>query len=338
MTLRVRLLLGYGYLVALLLLASGSAMLTFLGLSERFDAVLEEDFTGIQAAMDMLDSLERQDSVTLGALLEPDTRSEMAEFKTKFDAALEALEGHGESETLLLSGLRTAYDEYSRARDDLVAAQPQTPLAAYREEVLPRFQKVKSLARELLALHQRDLIDAGHYARETAIQSSAWIGFLVTVALVSLIFLSRALQGRLLARLLELREATRAIAAGDSRRRLRTAGKDELTVISRDINEILDRLQASEVRAQTRITQDRRLLNALVKHFGPRAALFSASGSRVAGELDGDFELEHEIAAWIRAADADAEATPPTAPDGLAIERLRGLDDRTIGWLARQAD
>jgi HAMP domain-containing protein len=336
MTLRVRLLLGYGYLVALLLLASGSAMLTFLGLSERFDAVLEEDFTGIQAAMELLDSLERQDSVTLGALLEPDARAEMAEFEASFDGALQSLESHGESEQPLLSGLRSAYSEYRRARDQLIAAQPQTPLAAYREEVLPHFQKVKTLVRQVLDEHQRELIEAGRHARETAIQSSAWIGFLVTVALVSLVFLSRALQGQLLARLMELREATRAIAAGDSRRRLRTAGKDELAVISRNINEILDRLQASEIRAQTRVTHDRRLINALVYHLGPDAALFTASGDRVAGELDGDRELERGIAEWIRQTHGGEEESPTPAPSGLLIEPVRGLDGRIIAWLARR--
>lgn len=196
MTLRLRLLLGYGYLVGLLLLATGSAMLGFFHLSESVDVILEENFNSITAAMRMLEALERQDSATLAALLEG--RGEVPEMEAHeeaFLAALEAAEGNvtEEAERPLLERLRRDFMAYREARDRLLAAQPASPLRAYNTRVFPVFSTAKSQVFELLDLNHQAMVEADREARQAALQNGAWLGFLVAVALISLVFLSRAL-------------------------------------------------------------------------------------------------------------------------------------------------
>jgi 7,8-dihydro-6-hydroxymethylpterin-pyrophosphokinase len=69
MRLRTRILLGYWYLVGLLIVGAAGAALSFLSLGTNIGTVLEENFDSVRASMAMLDALERQDSALLSKLL-----------------------------------------------------------------------------------------------------------------------------------------------------------------------------------------------------------------------------------------------------------------------------
>lgn len=248
MTLRARLLLGYGYLVALLLLVAGSAMLGFLGLSDRLQVAVEEGFRSAQTA-------------TTGA--------------------------------------------------------------------------------EAEALREQALLAAEEQAREAAIRSGTWLGFLVVVALVSLVFLSRALQRQILVRLEELRTGVGSIAAG-KHRRLREMGGDELGLIARNVNGLLDRYEELEARSRGRVSQERRLVLGLLGTAGEGAVLYDLSGSRLAGDTDlgaGD----EKITTWIRdegrgrAAAAEPVRQEIAVDDGtrVELELLLAPGARPAGWIAR---
>ncbi|MGD2113896.1 MAG: hypothetical protein PVG07_02515 [Acidobacteriota bacterium] len=249
MTLRTKLLLGYGYLVGLLLLVAGSAMVGFLGLSER-----------LQTAVD--DSMRTAQAVT-------------------------------------------------------------TDLEAER-------------------LRERTLLAAEREARTAALQSGTWLGFLVLVALVSLVLLSRALQRQILLRLEALRSGVASIAIGEHRR-LWEEGRDELALIARQVNGLLDRYEELEGRLRGRLAQERRVVLGLLGATGEEAALFDLAGDRLAGEVDlGDAE---EVAIdWIRdrgrrlveAGEPVTESIPGSAPEGgreLQARLLLAPGARPAGWL-----
>lgn len=381
MTLRLRLLLGYGYLVAMLLLATGSAMLGFLHLSATVDVILDENFASITAAMRMLDALERQDSATLAALIEG--RPQVAEMKTHEDAFLAALtEAEGnvteEAEQPVLEHLRRDFQTYRQARDALLADQPARPLRAYNSRVFPAFSAVKAGVFQVLDLNHDAMIEADRETRRAAVQNGAWLGFLVAVALVSLVFLSRALQRRVLARLDDLRRSMWAISSGEFHRRLRDDEADELGMVARYFNQLLDQLQQVEARMRGRLSQERQAVLGLVRHAGGDAALYDLNGRLLAGGGDEPFagRLPEELLDWIEGEGArllDAlEAAKPGAAGGAAaagaepggaepvggavdggavdgglvdvdgmamrIELLVASPTRPVGWLVRPAE
>jgi HAMP domain-containing protein len=372
MTLRSRLLLAYGYLVMLVFLAAGGAVLGFLHLSSGIDRVLEENFTSIRSAMEMLDILERQDSALLVALLEGKTAIEKGEERnTAFEESLEAAATNvtedQESGTLIEIG--RAYEAFDQAGAELLLQAPERPLAAYNARVLNLFFAAKESVRNLLRINQDAMIRAGRDARRQALQNGAWLGFFVILALVSLIFLSRSLQRDVLARLAELRNGTQAVIAGDTDRRLYDAGDDELALIARGVNRLLDDRQSTEARLRARLTTERRILLGLCHELVPEGALFDLSGDLVAsgralsqgGELP-VATITQEIRAWQKSdrespcSKADVRARnggPRTsregdlAPDTLStlehdgrtilLELLHDGAERPVGWLVREA-
>lgn len=350
MTLRVRLLLGYGYLIGLLVVTAVSALLGFLRLSESVDVVLEDNYATIRASLDMLEALERQDSATLAALLEGAAGDEMGSHEEAFLAALGAAEGNvtEQAERPALTALRELFDAYRGEREALIAERPERPLRAYNERVFPAFLEVKHKVLQLLEINQQAMIEADRRAKATAVQNGAWLGFLVAVALVSLVFLSRALQRGLLARLDALRRGMAAIAGGDARRRLRADGQDELGRLGRHFNDLLDRLQATEARYQGRLAQERRAVLGLVEALGgDGVAVYDASGRLLASGGPNDDEPPGAVRRWIEergGGDGEAagegerlDAGEVEAGDAVwRLERLTTARGRPTGWLARR--
>jgi HAMP domain-containing protein len=341
MSLRVRLLLGYGYLIGLLLVTAVSALLGFLRLSEVVDVVLEDNYATIRASLDMLEALERQDSATLATLLDGAAADELAAHEDAFLDALGRAEGNvtEEAERPALAALRELFTSYRGERDGLLAEPPERPLRAYNDRVYPAFVAVKHKVLQVLEINQQAMIEADRRAKAAAVQNGAWLGFLVAVALVSLVFLSRALQRGLLARLDELRRAMAAIAGGELRRRLRTGGNDELGQVARHFNGLLDRLQATEARYQGRLGQERQTVLGLVERCGGEGtAVYDPAGRLLAnGGGPQAPEPPEEIVRWIEEADQDAAAADLEAAGcRWRLEPLTTPAGRAVGWWVRR--
>ena len=354
MTLRLRLLVAYGYLVGLILVAAGSAMLGFLHLSAGIDVVLEENYKSIQAGMVMIDSLERQDAVALKLLLEPSAapaaREELARLERTFREAVDRAEANvtEPEEPPVLAAIRSRFDDYRGHRDALIEERPAQPLAAYDERMSADLSAVKRSVLDLLEINQRAMVRADRDAREDALRNGAWLGFLVTVALVSLVFLSRGLQRHVLARLARLRRGMADISEGALGRRLQEEGDDELTVIARQVNHLLDRHQQLAARMQGRVAQERRLALGLVRMLGPGAAVYGLDGELLVGGLEGDGATREAVVEWIRGPGRrrlDAAEEPTELADELhrldgrpvELRLLATADGRPVGWLARGA-
>ncbi len=344
MTLRLRLLLGYGYLVALLLLAAGSSMLGFLYLSASIEIVLEENLASIGSAMTMIDALERQDSATLAGLLErgEGEDGDLPLLDTAFEQALDEASTNvtEEGESEILAQIRGEFARYRQARDGLLGTQPPSPLAAYNREVFPRFAAVKGAVIDLLALNQQAMFDADRDARQRAVQNGTWLGFLVVIGLVSLVFLSRAMQRRILRPIDRLVRGIDALGTGH--RRLHEEGDgDEITRISRQVNRLLDRLDELRSQSQGRLAYERRIVQGLVASEAG-IALYSPVGDLLAGEpLPAG--LGERIAAWIgeegrrRVEAVDREAVVVEAGGEAAeLTLVVAPGERPVAWLVRR--
>ena len=303
MSLRLRILLGYAYLVGLLLLATGSAIFGFFHLSTGVEVVLEENLTSVRAAMEMMEALERQDSATLAALIDRTAQapiSELAVYEREFDDALQRAAANltEEGEGAVVAEIGARFELYREARNALVEERPERPLPAYDERVSGPFAQVKTQVFRLLALNQQAMVRTDRAMRELAVRNGTWLGFVVAVALISFVFLSRALQRTILARLQELESGIQAIAAGELKR-LAEEGKDELELIARRVNGLLDQYELLERRSRGRLAQERRLVLGLLGSHGQRIALYGLAGELLAGSV-ADQELSNRLSRWIR--------------------------------------
>ena len=91
-TLRTRLLLGFSAFVAALIVLGGLSAWHMWRMSALSQRIMAENYDSVVAAQDMKESLERQDSAGLFALLNRTDRAgpQLREHRARFDAAYDA--------------------------------------------------------------------------------------------------------------------------------------------------------------------------------------------------------------------------------------------------------
>lgn len=341
MKLRTRILLGYWYLVGLLILGAAGAALSFLGLGRSIGTVLEENFDSVRASMAMLDALERQDSALLSKLLgDPGADEALQASEKAFVAAVASARTNITiaGETDVLDRIEKGYGDYRDARDVLLEGGWDRPLAAYQARTLPRFMAVKQSVYDLLDLNHEAMVEADQRAQNAARRRAVVHGLLVVAALLSLAFLSQALGRDVLARLAELTGVAQSIAAGDTDRRAVAGSDDELGVVARQLNAVLDHAEETEAELEGRLRQDRQLLLGLLAELPQPAALLSLGGAVVASTLPAaDLAVvEGAVAATDIRTMLDQTRVHRKVGNGLEVglRLLEAEGERPVGWLA----
>jgi len=341
MKLGTRLQLGYWYLVGLLVVFATSAALSFLSLGRSIGTVLDENSESVRASMTMLDALEQERGALLSSLLgDAGAQAVLATSEQSFLAAVAAARDNitapGEAE--VIARIESGYAEFRAARARLLGPASEQAFLVYQSEALPQFMALKQSVVDLHDLNHRAMVEANQRAQRAARRQAALHGLLVVIALLSLAFLSQALGRGLLARLAELTSVVRAIAAGDTARRTVPGDGDELGVVARQINAMLDKVQQVESELAGRLQQDRQLLVALLRELPRPAALLSLSGLLIASTLEArDQEaVETAVAGLDRlAALASGRVIERTAGErAVTLRLLEAGGERPVGWLA----
>ena len=220
----------------------------------------------------------------------------------------------------------------------LLGPASEQALLAYQSQALPQFMALKQSVVDLHDLNHRAMVEANQRAQRAARRQAALHGLLVVIALLSLAFLSQALGRGLLARLAELTSVVRAIAAGDTARRTVPGDGDELGMVARQINAMLDKVQQVESELAGRLQQDRQLLVAVLRELPRPAALLSLSGLLVASTLEA--KDQEAVETTVAGLDGLAMRTPDRVIERTAGERevtlrlLEASGERPVGWLA----
>ncbi len=351
MTLRIRLLLGYGYLIALHLLTAVSSAAGFYHLSKGIDRVLKENFESIDAAMGMQEALERQESAVLVIMLEPAVGSDaLALADAAFDRELARARGNvtQKREGDILDLLQQSYTAYRAARNQYLLEHPEeAAYGQYRDRTAGLFQGVKNQVFSLMELNQQGMLDADHRARRTAMQNSVMLGVMVVVAMLSLLVLLRRFQEGFLLRLHDLRDTTEAIARGESKRRLPQFGSDELGLIAKRLNETLDAHSRTVNELQGMINQSKELLLGTLSGLKEKVALFGLDGAVHATNLPPKEEKDLlDVSQWIekkgkpilkdvRKGNKMVPASVRCGETQAEVQLLLAGEHRPVGWLAR---
>lgn len=343
MSLKLRLLLGFSGLMGIILVSAMGATLGFRELSSAVTEVLDEHYVGVQAATDMLASVERQDSACLSLLLrdEPSPRQTIRAEERRFHEALTLARSSASVDAELADTLNGSFLAYSRERDALLAARQVGELegdglAAYRDRVAPRFAAVRHQLFELIRLEHNAMISADRRARRYAQVRAALYAALVGVAILAVGFLWKMMRAQLLDRLAELEEVATAIANGKTWRRAPVVSADELGSVAAALNRALDSEEALRASSRGDVAMRRSALVAVVGLLAPDAVVLAPSGALLVGAGPTAEAVAQTWRARRTPAPPDAVSLSFEAAGGSwTAFALRQASSGLVGWLVR---
>jgi two-component system, NtrC family, sensor histidine kinase KinB len=250
MTLKRKMLLGYGFAFALMAMVMVWAAVRLSVLGRATDSILRQNYRSIDASWMMSDALDRQNEVLLtdtsgGSSLPSDFVDAEADFLFWLGKARDNVTVTGEESAVAEVG--DLYSEYLRACATFRASfTDPARAAAYASTVKPGADLVDIALSRLHELNQEAMYSASGRAMELAdggMRSTIVIG---GIGLAAGILFSILLSGRILRPLHQTIPAARRLAAGDYSARVPGGGRDELGLLAREFNAMAAQLEHFE--------------------------------------------------------------------------------------------
>jgi PAS domain S-box-containing protein len=261
MSVRTKLLFGYLIFVAALVVlgAWGAWRLREMGGVSR--RIISNNYDSVVAAQEMKESLERQDSAAVFALLgarekaAAQLREHRARFDQNFDKAANNITEIGESAAI--EAIRTDRQKYYEMFDTFIQrvnATDQSPgnvtgseVRLERDEYFttlePQFNKLRADCEHLLQLNQRAML-----AKSEAAAGVAQLWFYRTLLIAGVLvaaglYLAFFLADRIVQPLRELTATTAKMAGGDLNAKVAVTSRDELGILAAEYNRMAERIR-----------------------------------------------------------------------------------------------
>jgi len=262
MSLRVKLLLTYLiFIIALVLLGGWSALRLreMGGVSRR---IISNNYDSVVAAQEMKESLERQDSAALFALLGArekaitQLREHRARFDANFQKAADNITEVGEPEAIesirrdratyyqmFDSSMATVNATEDAPRESLGRSEELSERNEYFTHLEPQFNKLRAECEHLLQLNQRAML-----AKSEAAAGVAQLWFYRTLLIAAVLVLAGLalaffLANRIVEPLRQLTASTVKIAGGDLEARVSVNSRDEVGVLAAEYNRMAERIR-----------------------------------------------------------------------------------------------
>jgi NtrC-family two-component system sensor histidine kinase KinB len=262
MSLRAKLLFGYLIFVAALVVLGGWSAWRLREMGGVSRRIIANNYDSVVAAQEMKESLERQDSAALFALLGARDRAvtQLGEHRARFDANFEKARNNitevGEIEAI--EAIRRDRDRYYQTFDAFMAKVSVTEISrqqgvASDEELSerneyftwlePQFNKLRADCEHLLQLNQRAMLAKSEAAAGVAqlwfYRTLLFAGLLVVAGLLLAFFLAN----RIVEPLRQLTATTTKMAGGDLEARVVVSSGDEVGVLAAEYNRMAERIR-----------------------------------------------------------------------------------------------
>lgn len=250
MTLKKKILIGYGVVFALMGLVVLWAILNIVSLGNATGAILSENYKSILSAQNMMIALSRQESAILLIFME-EKEEGVAQFKENDALFLEWLARAKDNITIEGEAeiVRTIDAEYSVYRnhffvlnDPMKTQRSSSPAFSYPETIHPAFQKVYESLTRLGRLNEKTMygasVKAGDVARR-AIWSTALIALISLI--IALVF-SLLLVERVVRPIHDFMKASRDISSGNYAIQVPVETRDELGSLAVEFNQMAAQL------------------------------------------------------------------------------------------------
>jgi len=250
MTLKKKILIGYGVAFALMGLVMAWAVINLVSLGRASGAILSENYRSILAAENMVDALERQDSAILLILLggkdkgADQFRENEAVFLEWLARARDNITIAGEAERIRSIELDfAAYRRQFSALIELRDAGATLPRSSvYQQTVYPLFARVRDACIGLRKLNEQTMyaasVKAGSVASRAIWSTTAVAAAASIVALIFSLFLAE----RIVQPVRRFMEASRQISSGDYAVQVPVETGDELGSLAVEFNQMATRL------------------------------------------------------------------------------------------------
>jgi NtrC-family two-component system sensor histidine kinase KinB len=263
MSLRTKLIASYMLFVAALVVLGGWGAWRLRDMGDVSRRIISNNYDSVVAAQNMKESLERQDSAALFALLGAHARAaaQLHEHRARFDAEFEKASHNitEPGETEVIEAIRRDRDAYYKTFDEFLAsindtrggAQPATPgtkssnseTDEYFSRLEPQFNRLRAECDHLLQLNQRAMLAkseaAGGVARRWFYLTLLMAGVLIVAGLALAFFLAE----RIVRPLRRLTATTALFAGGDLDAKVEVASNDEVGVLAAEFNRMADSLR-----------------------------------------------------------------------------------------------
>lgn len=292
--LRQKLSLGFGGLLAIMLIIGGHSVILLSQLGDSIDVILRENYRSVIACQQMKEALERIDSGVLFLLLgyEQEGMKQISANESGFERALQVevnnitLPGEGEK----ARQLQEFFTQYKSTIKD--ATDVSLPVVVrrtnYFTKLLPLFEQIKTTADDVLQMNQQNMGDANDHARRRAASARHQMYFLLIAGAVMaggfIIFTGRWV----LRPITRLIVSANEITAGNLDLVVKADSRDEIGQLSEAFNSMTESLR--------RVRRTREAKLAQIQH-AIQQAFNSLPDAVAVVNLDGQVEVATEAAA-----------------------------------------
>lgn len=264
MNLRTKLLAGYLIFITALVVLGGWSAWRLREMGDVSRNIISNNYDSVLAAQEMKESLERQDSAAVFALLGARERAtaQVREHRARFDAnfqkaannitepgerdAVEAIRRNRDAYYAMfdafLAGVNATVDS-SPAANTIDRNQETSERGEYFSRIEPQFNKLRAACDHLLQLNQRAMLAKSEAARMVA-RRWFYLTLLMAGVLVGAgLILAFALANRIVEPLRQLTATTARIAGGDLDAKVENTSHDEVGVLGAEFNRMAERIR-----------------------------------------------------------------------------------------------
>ena len=273
-TLRMKLMLGFLPLLAILIGLGLWAIVMFYGLGGNIDVILRENYRSVLAVERMKEALERMDSGLMFAFSgrSQQAREQFDKSKEEFDRQL-GVEQHnitvpGEQE--LVNELTAEYRSYlDLAADyfDLHNATTAERTDVYFRRLLPKFENLRKLEDRVLLLNQRNMEQMNEKALRYANTSTRLMIAALLVAVVLAIASARILTRLILEPIVAVTEGARAVSQGNVDQVVPATTKDEIGELGQAFNAMARTIREYREAGTVRLLRAQKTAQATIDSF-----------------------------------------------------------------------
>jgi len=329
-TLRMKLMLGFLPLLAILIGLGLWAIAMFYGLGGNIDVILRENYRSVLAVERMKEALERMDSGLMFAFSgrAQQAREQFDKSKEEFDRQL-GVEQHnitvaGEKE--LVDELKAEYRGYldlAAGYFDLRNATTAGRANVYFSRLLPKFENLRKLEDRVLLLNQRNMEQMNEKALRNAASSTRLMIAALLVAIVLAIASSRVLTRKILEPIVAVTEGARAVSQGKLDQVVPATTKDELGELSQAFNTMARTIREYREAGTVRLLRAQKAAQATIDSFPDPVIVVDPQGG---------VERANPAARLL------LQAIPPTSGDALPWIAPASLKPHLDSVLGGQAD
>jgi signal transduction histidine kinase len=282
---RQKLSLGFGVLLAIIMILGLQSVTLLTELGGSIDSILRENYRSVIACQEMKEALERVDSGILFTLLgyEREGIELIRKNEKLFENALEVelnnitLPGEGEKAAYLQELFRQYTTALTMAKNLTLANEVRRE--TYFVKILPLFQQMKTTADDILQMNQQNMSDANQQARKTAAAARKRMAMLLMVGAVVAIGFMFFIGKWILHPIARLIASAKEIESGNLDLVVPADSKDEIGTLSEAFNSMAGSLRELRRTDSARLIRIQRSTEHAFRFLPDAIAIVDADGN-----------------------------------------------------------